>query len=146
MLESSCFRTHLESQRVHVSQTLLKSGRQDFYPNFPLTKDKLSSKTSLSVIPKIWVLYVNKLTADHMYSRHNWENFAEYVQRPLTQKWKTFSGIFIQFSNSTRNFAHVQNKDEVHSFKIWEVIEPEKCVDLNALRLLFNSTLPESTC
>ena len=34
ILESSCFRTPFESQRVHVSQTLPKSARQHFYPIF----------------------------------------------------------------------------------------------------------------
>ena len=42
MSESSCFGTPFEIQRVHVSQTLLKSARQHFYPNFPLTTDILS--------------------------------------------------------------------------------------------------------
>ena len=42
MPDSSCLRTPLQSQRVHVSQTLPKSLRQHFYHNFLLTTDKLS--------------------------------------------------------------------------------------------------------
>ena len=54
---------------------MLKSARQDFYPNFPLTKHKLTWKTSLSVSSEILVLFVDTLTANHMYSRYNLENF-----------------------------------------------------------------------
>ena len=42
MPESSCFRTPFEIERVHVSETLLKSTLQDFYAKFPLIQDKLS--------------------------------------------------------------------------------------------------------
>ena len=42
MPESSGFRRSLESDPVHTSQTLLKFTRQHFYPNFPLTTEKLS--------------------------------------------------------------------------------------------------------
>ena len=45
----SCFRRPFESQIVRTSQTLLKSARNCFYPNFPLIEDKLSWKTSLSI-------------------------------------------------------------------------------------------------
>ena len=41
MLESFGFRTPFESQRVHVSQTLLESSLQHFNSNFPVTTDKL---------------------------------------------------------------------------------------------------------
>ena len=39
-----------------------------------------------------------------------------------------------------------EKKDQGHSLNICEVIESEKCVDLNARKLLFKNTLPESTC
>ena len=41
MPESSSFTTPLESQRVHVSQTLPKSAPQHFYPNFPFKKRQI---------------------------------------------------------------------------------------------------------
>ena len=71
MPKSSRFRTRFENQRVNVSQTLLKSLPQHFYLNFPLTTDKLSYKTSLSVRSEILGPFRNTLTANHMYSRHN---------------------------------------------------------------------------
>ena len=45
MAESSCFRTPIESQRVHRSETLLKPALRDFYSNFPLMQDRWSWKT-----------------------------------------------------------------------------------------------------
>ena len=137
MAEISYIRTPFQSQRVHVSQTLLKSVWQHFYRNFPLTTNKLSSKTSLSVRSKISVLFVNRLTADHMYFRHNFENFAQYVKTPLSQKRQTFSGIFIQFLEFTQNFPHFHKNGEVHRLNIWDVIESEKCGDLNDRRFLY---------
>ena len=34
--------TPLSQKHVHVSQTLPKSGRKHFYPNFPVATDNLS--------------------------------------------------------------------------------------------------------
>ena len=53
MPKSSCFRTPFGSQSVRVSQTLVKSARNRFYPIFPLIQDKLSRKFSLSIWSKI---------------------------------------------------------------------------------------------
>ena len=145
MPESSCFRTPSQSQRVHVSKEMLKSERQRFYPTFQLTIDKLSQKVAVSVRPEISVLFVNKLSANQMYSRHNWENFSQHVQRPLSQKRQTFTWIFIQYLESTQNVLYFQKKDQGHSLNIWEVIESEKCGDFNAQKLLFQNTFPEPT-
>ena len=146
MFERSCFKTPFQSKRVHVSQTLLKSARQDFYCNFPLKKDKLTQKRSVSVRSEISVLFVDTSNAGHRYSCNNCESFVQYLQRPLTQKQETFSGIFIIFLDSIQNFADFQKKGQVHSLIICEVIESQKCVDVNARKLLFNNTLPESMC
>ena len=143
MPERSCFRTPSQSQGVHVSQEMLKSERQRFYPTFQSTIDKLSQKTALSVRSEISLLFANRLTADQMYSRNNWENLSQHVQRPLSQKRQTFTWIFIQYLESTQNFLHFQKKDQVHSLNIWEVIESEKCGDFNAQKLLFKNTLLE---
>ena len=137
MPESSIFTRLFQSQRVHVSQTLLKSLPQHFHPDFPLTKDKLSQKTTLSVRSVISALFLNTLTPDHVYSRHNWENFPQHVQTRLSQKLETYSGIFMPFLKCTQTFAHFQKKDQVHSLNIFEVIESEKCGDFNARKLLF---------
>ena len=72
-----------------------------------------------------------------MHSRYNWENLSQHVQRPLFQKEETFSEIFIIFFESSQNFAHFEKKDQGHSLNIYEIIESEKCVHLNAWKLLF---------
>ena len=48
-------------------------------------------------------LFVNTLTADNKYSRCNVENFAQQVQRPLSQNQRTFYGFFIAFLKSARH-------------------------------------------
>ena len=45
---------------------------------------------------------------------------------------KIFSEIFVAFFQSTQNFVHFEKEDQLHSLKIWEVIESEKCGYLNA--------------
>ena len=86
------------------------------------------------------------MTADHMYSRQNWENLPQYVQTPLFQKPQTLSQTLIQFFQSTQNFTHFQNKNQVHSLNIYEVIECRKCGDFNDRKFLFYNIVWESTC
>lgn len=100
MPESSCFRTQFERQRVHGSQILLKSAQQHFYLSFPLTTDKVSYKTFLSVRSEISRLGGKTLTTYHMYCGHNWQNFSQHVQTPLCQEPETFSQNFIPFLKS----------------------------------------------
>ena len=40
---------------------------------------------------------------------------------------------------------HFEKKDQLYKFNISEVIDSEKCGYLNARKLLFQNTLPEST-
>ena len=146
MPESSCFRTPFPSQSVHRSQKLLKSERQHFYPNSPLIQHILSYKRSLLVRSEILGLFGNTLAPDHMYSRRNSEKFPQQVKTPLSEKRKTVPAICIAFLQSTRNFVHFGTGDELHRLNIWEVIDSEKCGDLNAPKLLFQNTILESKC
>ena len=50
------------------------------------------------------------LTADHIYSLHRWEKLPEQVPTLLSEKQRTFSIIFIAFSESPENFAHFEIK------------------------------------
>ena len=143
--EGSWFRTPFESQRVHVSQTLPKSARQHFYPNFPLTMDKLSHKTSLSVRCEISRLLGSTFTAEHMYYRRNWENLPQHIEMELSQKPEILSPIFILFLICTQNFAHFEKKDHFPRLNIWQVIESKQCGYFNARKLLFYNTLWDST-
>ena len=146
MPESSCFKTPFPSESVHRSQALLKSARQLFHTNFPLIEDEFSYKMSRLVRTERLGLFGNKLAADHMYSRHNWGTFLRQVKTPLSQKRKTLYQILIQFLESTQNYVHFEEKDQLYSFNIWEVIDSKICGYLNARKLLFWNTLPEWKC
>ena len=146
MPKSSRFTKPLKSQRVQGSQTLLKPTLQHFHLNFQEMWEKLSMITSLLVISKTLGLFGNTMTADHMYFCHRWEKFTKQVQTQLSQKQKTFSGNFIAFLEPGENFRHFEKKDHLHSINISEFIEPRKCSYLNARKLLFWNTFPESTC
>ena len=100
-MPESCFRTPFRIQRLKGSQTLLKSARQRFYPNFPLISNKFSCLSYLLIGSEILEPFVNTLMADHMYSCHNWKKSLQQVQTQLSSKGKTFSGAFIAFLKST---------------------------------------------
>ena len=134
---SSCFRTHFASKGVHGSQTLLEPALQRFYPNFSLIWDKVSWKRSPLVRSKILGLFCNTFNADRMSSFHRLEKLSRQVQTLLSQKRRTFSDIFLAFSECTQNFAHFETKDQPHSLNISEVIHQDNCGYLNAPKLLF---------
>ena len=46
---------------------------------------------------------LNKLTADDKYSRRNIQNLKQELQTAISQKQKTFSGIFITYLKSITN-------------------------------------------
>ena len=63
-------------------------------------------KKSPSVWYEILGLFVNALTADDKYSGSNMQNLLKQFQTPLSQKQKTFSGIFIAFLECAWNLEH----------------------------------------
>ena len=146
MPKSSCSGTHSCSQRVHGSQTLLKSARHHFYPDLSLSQDKLSWKTSLWIRSKMVGLFLNTSTADHMYSAHTSEKIQQQVQTQLSWNWKTIPHIAIPFLKSTWNSALLKKKDQLDRSNILEVTDSEKFAYLNAKKLFFQNTLLESTC
>ena len=75
---------------------------------------------------KILGLFVNTLTDDDKYSLLYRENLTQPIQILLSQKLKTFSGIFSPFSKSTLNFAHFREKDDSHSRCISQITVSEK--------------------
>ena len=146
MRESSFFRTPFESQIVHEIQTLLNSAGHPIYLYFAVVQRILSQKTSLLVRSKIVAVFNKALAVDHISFRHNWGKFLQHVKIPLSQKGKTFLEIFIAFFQSTQNLTHFQKKAQLHSLNSWEAIDFEKCGFLNARKLLFQNTLPQSKC
>ena len=70
----------------------------------------MSWKTFPLVRFAILRVFGNMLTADHIYSFHRWEKLPEQVPTLLSEKQRTFSIIFIAFSESPENFAHFEIK------------------------------------
>ena len=75
-----------------------------------------------------------------------WKKFAQPCPLPLAQQQKTFSPIFIAFSESAENSVYLEKKDQVYSLNIPEVSVSEKCGYLNSRKLQFQNTLQESMC
>ena len=132
MPKSNSFRTNFGNERIHGSQTLPKSGWQQFYTRFPLIREKLSWKTCVSIRSKILGLFVNTLTPVNMNSPHNWEKFPQQLQRQICQKGKIISGIFNSFFKDKWNFLFLEEKGQLHRLNIYEVIDSEKYSYLNA--------------
>ena len=78
------------------------------------------------VICKFLTLLVKTLTDDEMYSLLHRENLTQPIQILLSQKQKTFSEFFSEFSKSTLNFEHFQRKDHPHSRIISQITVSEK--------------------
>ena len=106
---------------------------------------RLSQKTSPLMRSEVLGMFCNRLTADHMNFLDNRDKFLQQVQTLLSQKPKTFSGFFFAFQKSTWTLSHFENKCQLHSSNIFEVIDPIKCCYLNARQLRFQNTFREST-
>ena len=119
----SCYRTPFDNGLVNEFHTLLKWARQHYYPLFLSIRGKLSWKKSPSVWYEILRLFVNGLTADDKYSGTNIQNLRQQFQTPLSQKQKTFSGIFIAFLKCAWNLEHFPKKHEYPSLIISEIID-----------------------
>ena len=67
------------------------------------------------VMHEILRLFVNTLTADDKPYRLNRDNLTQSIQMQLSQKQKTFSQFFFEFSKSILNFKHLPKKDDHQS-------------------------------
>ena len=76
-------------------------------------------------------LIVNRLTADDKYSHRNIQNLTQELQTAISQKEKTFSGLFITYLKSRTNSEAFAKKDESASLSISEAIDAEKRGYLN---------------
>ena len=81
-------------------------------------------------LPSVWYeilrLFVKALTSDDQYSRSNMQNLPQQVQTPLSQKQKTFSGLFNALLEYASNLEHFQKKDEDPSAIISEIIDAKR--------------------
>ena len=113
--KSTCFRTLFGNERVTGFQTLLKSARHHYYPLFSSIRGKLSWKKCALVRSEILRLFVNTLTADDKYFRRNMQNLQGQLQKPFSQKEKTFSQLLIVFLKCAWKLEDFQKKDEYPS-------------------------------
>ena len=86
---------------------------------------------SVLVWSEILRLFVNTLTADNKCSLCNVHNFAQQVQTPLSQKQKTFWGVFIAFLKCAWKLEHFEKKHEYPSLIISEIMDCERGGYLN---------------
>ena len=70
----------------------------------------MSCEISTSLTCEILGVFGNTFTADHMYSRHRLEKLLEQIETLLSQKQKTFSAIFMAFSESIQSLAQFEIK------------------------------------
>ena len=71
------------------------------------------------------------MTTDDKYSRRNMLNFRQQLEALLSQKQKTFSGLFLAFLKCALNLEHFEKKDEYSSLVISKVIDSERGTYLN---------------
>ena len=80
------------------------------------------------VLCKTSVLFVNTLTDGDKYSLLYIDNLTEPIQILLSQKQKTFSGIFSSFLRSTLNFEHFQKKVTLIADVFLQLPSPKKVI------------------
>ena len=85
---------------------------------------------SALVTCEIFRLFVNTLTPDDKYSRHNMQIFWQQLQTLLSQKEKTFFRLFIAFPKCAWNLEHSEKEEEYLSLMTTEIIASERDVYL----------------
>ena len=71
------------------------------------------------------------MTTDDKYSRRNMLNFTQQLEAPLSQKQKSFSGLFLAFLKSALNLEHFPKKDDYPSLVISKVNDSKRGRYLN---------------
>ena len=71
------------------------------------------------------------MTTDDKYSRRNMLNFTQQLEAVLSQKQKTFSGLFLAFLKYAFNLEDFEKKDEYPSLVISRIIDSERGGYLN---------------
>ena len=105
---------------------------------FSSISDKLCWKTSLLVRSEILRLFVNTMTADEKYSRHNRENLPQRIQMQLSKTKKCLSKFYFIFK-IYRKFGTFWKKYEFHNLSISPIIDSVKHSYLNVWRSCFRT-------
>ena len=69
------------------------------------------------------------------------QNLPQQIQTPLSQKQKTFSGLFIAFLKCSWNLEHFQKKNEYPSLIISEIIDAERRGYLTVWKVFLQNTI-----
>ena len=133
-------------QHVNMSQTLLRSARNQFHTTLPLIRDRGSRKRLVLVRSELLGHFVNTLIADYMYYCFNRENLSQKVPIQTSLELKTCSRFFIAFLKSTLDFQYLEKKDNSESLSITEILNSETVSYLNVQKAIFHETLRKATC
>ena len=88
----------------------------------------MSWKISLLLICQILGLLVETLAADKKYRVLNRDNLTIPIQMQLSEKGKTFSGLFTAVLQPRLNFKYFETKDDPHRFSFSEITDSENLV------------------
>ena len=86
----------------------------------------MSCKNLLLVRSKILSLFVNTLTADGKYSRHNWKISSNKFKRNYLKNEKLNLDFSLRSWNLHQILSILKKKDESHSLSISEIIDSER--------------------
>ena len=86
---------------------------------------------SAFVTSEIFRMFVNTLTPDDKYSRRNMQIFWQQLQKPLSQKGKTFCTFLIVFLNCGWNLQRSENQEEYPFLIMTDIIASERDVYLS---------------
>ena len=81
------------------------------------------------------------MTTDDKYSRRNMLNFTQQLEALLSQKQKTFSGLFLAFVKCALNLEHFEKKDQYPSLVISRFIDSERGGYLNVYKVLLQNAI-----
>ena len=86
---------------------------------------------SALVTSQIFRLFVNTLTPDDKYSRHNIQIFWQELQTPLSQEGNLFLNFVLHFWNLHETYNILKKKEEYLSLIITEIFVSERDVYLS---------------
>ena len=127
----------LECEHVKVSQTLLKSARQQFYHICSSLSENFSNKKFFLVTSEILRPFLHLLTLDDKYSLGNRENVTVANQMQLSKKRQIFSTFFTAFLKSTFDFGHFGKKITLLAY-VFPKLQTGRDVVRNSLRSPFS--------
>ena len=98
----------------------------------------MSWKKSALVTSEIFRLFVNMLTPDDKYSRRYMQIFWQQIQTPLSQKGKTFCGLFITFLKSAWKLEHSEKKKSILAWILPKLMHPKEMFTKASKRSCFS--------